>query len=299
MKQNQHTIEHYETMMHIVKDAGRLLMGCFGRPIQLLEGQGEKERSGYTTTGDVYSLNHLVQGIRARFPEDGIIAEGLDEKEFVKLARIDLQLDDGKYVGKSGFYWVIDPLCGTIMHERGIRDFAISVGLVDEDLTTHFGCVYDPSHTEMFYATLNGGSFMDDGKRMLPITVSDIDGKNLKKEALVSIEHGLIKKEEGVIPITGNIKRLRTAGTCGLELSYVGAGRLEAVLKGKQPLYDYAGGLIIVKEAGGMTTDFEGNDLTRKLNYEKCTDMIVSNGRVHEQLLEYTKKFKGALREVA
>lgn len=291
MKQ-YHKQTDYETVMHLTRGAGKLLMGCLGTANVVLEGKGEKERSGFTTTADVLSLSHIVRGLIDSFPQDGIIAEGLDEEDVVDLLGFEIPIIDKKYPGVSGYFWVIDPLCGTIMHKRGIKDFVVSVALVNDSPDVLFGCVYDPGNDEMFYAMKGEGSYIEAFNRVTPLSVSGVDGNKLREKALVSIEHGLVRRKEEVRELASDIKRQRTAGTCGLELSYVGAGRLDAVLKGKQPLYDFAGGLLIVEEAGGKATDFQGNELTKKLNYEKCTDLLVSNGKVHEALLAYTSTFE-------
>lgn len=292
-----HKQSDYEYMMDVVKGAGKLLMGCLGKPEIVIYGEGEKERSGYTTTADVISLSHIITGIIDEFPEDGIIAEGLDEKKIAEtklkeLLDFDFPIEDNMYKGENGFYWVIDPLCGTIMHERGIPDFVVSLALVDETADVYFGCVYDPWNREMFFAKKGGKAYLSDEKSTKQIKVSDIKGKDLKDKALVSIEHGLVRSEDEIKLLSAGIKRQRTAGTCGLELSYVGAGKLDAALKRRQPLYDYAGGIIIVERAGGLITDFEGKNITKRLSYDKCTDFVASNGKIHQQILKYTKMFR-------
>lgn len=285
---NPHKDSEYENVMDIMAGAGKLLMGCLGSVKKVDNAKGEICRSSHTTTADVLSLSHIVNRLVDEFPQDGIIAEGLDDPDVVKLLSDELPLKEGRYLGQSGLYWVIDPLCGTIMHEKGIRDFIVSVGLVDESAEIYFGCVHDPCHNETFYATKGRGAYVMNDSTIKQIYVSETD--SLKK-ALVSIEHGLVRSEKKVAELADNIKRQRTAGTCGLELSYVSAGRIDAMLKMGQPLYDYAGGLIILEEAGGIATDFDGNAVTKRPNYDKCTDLVCSNGKMHEQLLGYTKLF--------
>ena len=259
----------------VIRGAGRKLVECAGN-VDVLEDGGEN-RSDFTTTADMKSLKYIVNILKKTYPEKGILAEGLEKAE------LSIEIDDKKkHPSKDGLYWVIDPLCGTIMHKKGIRDYIISLALVDEEPKIFLGMVYDPSHDELFCAVKGLGAYMNDKI----IKVADTDTID---QTLVSIEHRIIRQQgDKMTPIITDMKRLRTAGTCGLELSYTASGHIDFLMKAEQPLYDYAAGILILQEAGGHVTDFQGNKIKTELSYRDITHFIGSNGKVHDKILEYT-----------
>ena len=121
------------------------------------------------------------------------------------------------------------------------------------------------------------------------LKVSDVaDADSLKNEGMVSIEHRIIRETryyQAVAPLLEKIGRLRTASTCGIELALVAAGQLDAALKAKQPLYDFAAGILLVTEAGGTVTNFDGSPLKIQLNTKKATNILASNGRIDAEIL--------------
>lgn len=272
----------FKHILTIAKNAGNELRRSEGSTFVVHRSTEEEDlRSGHTTSADKNSLNYIINSLRKQYPEDGIIAEGL--KELSKDLNIELD-EEWKHKSKTGKYWVVDPLCGTLMHERGIPDYIVSIALATEDTDILFGCVYDPSEKNIFYAKKGEGAYINERKIKGPSSINSLE------DAIVSIEHKIIR-EQSIRDLSKKIKRQRTAGTCGLELSYVAEGKLDGLLKAKQPLYDHAAGYLIIKEVGAIITDFQGNPPTIQLGYKKCTNLVASNGKIHEALLEYTKRF--------
>lgn len=197
------------------------------------------------------------------------------------------------------YSWVIDPLCGSIPYARGVADFIVSVSLM-KGREPQIGVVYDPVRNELFSAVKDMGAWLN-GKPIQPSTTTHKDFE--EKKTYVSIEHKVFRNVLGeqTQQFSQKIGRIRVAGTCGLELCYVACGRLDALIKLRQPSYDYTAGVLILSEAlkeavrkeeDGLT-DLEGKKLKKPtLDMDKNRDIVASNGKIHDQLIKMTKEWK-------
>ncbi len=157
--------------------------------------------------------------------------------------------------------WIVDPLDGTTNFLHGLPHWAVSIGLEHKgDIVA--GVVYDPAKDEMFYAEKGRGAWLNEHQRLrvsgrtrmiesvfatgLPFG----NGDNLP-EALQDLEH--------ILPKCAGVRRW---GAAALDLAYVAAGRYEGFWERGLKPWDMAAGLILVREAGGMTQPMQrGQDL--------------------------------------
>lgn len=194
--------------------------------------------------------------------------------------------EEGDYLEKPGsaYTWVADPLDGTAAFRKGLADFAISIALLCGTQPC-VAVVYDPIRGEVFTACEGGGAYLN-GRPLATGRVEELG------DALVSIEHKLVRGgHPAVIELSRHIERQRTAATCSLELAYVAAGRVDGVLKANQQIWDPAAGILLVREAGGVVTDFNGAELELRLAPGATgTDILASNKRLHAQLLPYASR---------
>ena len=136
--------------------------------------------------------------------------------------------------------WIIDPIDGTTNLLHGIPHFAISVALkIDNDLIS--ALIHDPIKNEMFFAEKNNGAFNNHRIR--------VSNKNDIEDCLFSSD------QIGLKSIFPNLN-IRNTGCAALDLAYVGSGRLDGFFHNNINLWDIAAGILIVKEAGGITNDF-------------------------------------------
>lgn len=146
--------------------------------------------------------------------------------------------------------------------------------------------MYDPPFKELFYAEKGMGATVN-GR---PIQISPVETeRHFKTQGMISIEHKMLREEQHFVRLPGLMKkvgRMKTGASCGLDLAHVSCGRLDAVLKARQPLYDYAAGLLILQEAGGRATNFDGGPHAFELSYRKVTDLVASNGKIHNLILQ-------------
>lgn len=184
----------------------------------------------------------------------------------------------------NDYCWVIDPICGSIAYARGIRDFIISITLVQNHQAL-LAVVYDPSYNELFHAVCGEGAYLN-GTKIRPSNISSLD------EAVVSIEQKVIRD---VIPeiirnIALKVRRMRTAMTCALEMCYVACGRIDAAIKLDQAFYDYIGGALILFEASynkvGLVNLKTGKSILPFSRLGCRVSFIASNGLVIDELMQ-------------
>jgi myo-inositol-1(or 4)-monophosphatase len=148
------------------------------------------------------------------------------------------------------------------------------------------GVVYDPNLDELFTAEKGCGAFLN-GK---PIRVSKTDTLiesllvtgfpyNIKENPYHAVEHFT-----NFLMSTQAVRRL---GSAALDLCYTAAGRFDGFWEVSLRAWDMAAGVLILREAGGTRTDFEGKDATIYV-----PQMVASNGIVHEQMIDVLRRVK-------
>ena len=223
---------------------------------------GLKGLNDYVTEVDRASEKAIVDYLTGRFPDHSIIAEESSEKTRDKR-----------------FHWYIDPLDGTTNFIHGVPIYAVSIGLYVDGKAT-VGAVYDPIHEEMFHAIEGGGAFLNDER----IAVSE---RESLKGSLLSTgfpfrAQGRLKEYmrslETFILETAGVRR---AGSASLDLCYTACGRYDGFWEMSLSSWDVAAGGLIVREAGGLVTDFLGRD-----GYLKTGNVVTANRRIHSSMLE-------------
>ena len=159
--------------------------------------------------------------------------------------------------------WIIDPIDGTTNFLHGIPHFAISIALLSFNEIVS-GLIFDPIKDEIFFAEKNKGAFLNN-QRIKVSKKKDIN------ECLFAIGDNF-KKEADFI--------YRKSGCAALDLAYVAAGRYDGYYQKKLNLWDIAAGILLVKEAGGITNDINLTNL-------KNIKIIASNSNINQ---EFQKK---------
>ncbi len=252
-----------DTAETIAREAGAVLMSFFDQPHQ------ERTKSTLTdivTEGDTASEAVIIPALLTHFPDHAIISEE----------------GGGTSAEAADFCWYIDPLDGTSNYASNIPFFSVSIALADRALRPLVGVVFDPFTGQMFSAargygvTLNGRAIHvseigDIGQAMLctgfPYNSAVNPDNNLREWA------ALTKQARG----------LRRFGSVALELGFVAAGRFDGLWEQRVNAWDVMAGILFVQEAGGLVTDYNGDD--SELVYQG-KQVIASNGHIHTALLE-------------
>ena len=165
-----------------------------------------------------------------------------------------LSEESGAITGKTDLTWVIDPLDGTSNFARKLQPFAVSIALMQGD-DSLLGVIQNPMTGECYHAVKGGGAFCNDQK----IHVARED--SLKK-SIVFFNYGYHEQDKKMIStVVGRLIQdfgLRTWGTTAWELCAVANGTADAFVCVGDKLWDFAAGMCIVKEAGGLFTDWHG-----------------------------------------
>ncbi|MCC6151677.1 MAG: inositol monophosphatase [Planctomycetes bacterium] len=219
-----------------------------------------KRRRDLLTAADTETEHVVIAEIRKHWPEHSILGE-----------------ESGAHLNDSEFCWIIDPVDGTTNFARGLPVFACSVGLCRR-LTPVLGLVEVPYLREHFTAAMGKGAFLN-GVRLKVSKVPDVHG------ALLATGFPYIRNEvkKNNVDNFGKLclmcHDMRRLGVASVDLAYVAAGRFDGYWELYLKPWDVAAGALMVREAGGTVTDFEGGD--DWLFGENC---VASNKRLHEEL---------------
>ena len=186
------------------------------------------------------------------------------------------------------FRWYIDPLDGTTNFAHGFPHFCDSMGLEhrtpglapERDGPIVAGVIYDPTRDELFVSERGKGAFLN-GK---PIHVSSVPELG---EALVSTGFPSRKRHENpnihfYQEFTLRSHGVRRAGSAALDLAYIACGRMDAFWEFNLNPWDTAAGFLLVEEAGGMVTGFDG--AYRRLD---SREILASNQHIHHEMLGF------------
>ena len=227
----------------------------------------EKGRNDFVTFVDHESQRIIVEGLRAAFPDDFIVAEET--------------LGPGVNAGResSPRRWYIDPLDGTTNYIHAYPHFAVTMAL-QVDGATSVAVTYAPLLDEMFTALRGEGAFLN-GRRIHVSSLKDENKILLGTGFPFRARHLLDTYLRSFAHFFHHARGIRRGGSAAMDLAYVAAGRLDAFWEVTLSPWDIAAGVLLIEEAGGRVTDFFGGD-----TYLESGHVIASNGLLHERMAE-------------
>jgi myo-inositol-1(or 4)-monophosphatase len=223
-----------------------------------------KGKNDFATEIDRLAEKEIISIIKGAYPEHSILAE-----------------ESGEHAGND-FVWVIDPLDGTTNFIHGFPQYAVSIALKYKG-RIEVGVVYDPLRDELFTAKRGGGAMLNN-RRIRVTGLSSMKGALIGTGFPFKVPHHLDAYLAMFRAITIDSAGIRRAGSAALDLAYLAAGRLDAFWEIELKEWDMAAGILLVKEAGGVATDFSFND-----NYLESGNLIAGSPRMHQlmyQLIE-------------
>jgi len=248
----------------VAREAGGLLREFYHRGVRT-EYKGDVD---LVTEADRASEKLIVSRLHEALPEHGVYGE------------------EGTRQGlEREFRWYIDPLDGTTNFAHGFPAFCVVLGCErrapglkpDEDGEMVAGVIYDPLRDEMFSASRGGGARLN-GE---PIHVSRA---NKLQESLVAT--GFPSHKRHVSPnvhfyqqFTLRSHGVRRAGSAALDMVYVACGRLEGFWEFHLNPWDTSAGYLLVEEAGGKVTHFDGSKFTLD-----SREVLATNGLIHAEM---------------
>ncbi len=269
MSESSHPESFIPPMSAIAREAGALLMQYFHQGLKI-EYKGDAD---LVTAADRASEALIRQRVSEQFPSHDVMGEEQGLKD------------------RGGEYrWYVDPLDGTTNFAHGYPVFAVSMALEHRSRDTETriaGVVYDPTRDELFTAEKGSGAQLD-GR---PIHVSKMAQL---KECLLATGFPSHKRHKNpniffYHQITLKTHGVRRAGAAALDLCNVACGRFDGFWEFNLNPWDTAAGVLLIEEAGGRVTRFDGSSF--ELN---SRETLASNGLVHDALLhEFEEIFAG------
>jgi myo-inositol-1(or 4)-monophosphatase len=248
---------YLEVAVETAREAGSILLAEFDRPVKI----SYKGEVDLVTQADRRSEQAIVSRLRAAFPQHAIVAE-----------------EGGGAESQSAFRWYVDPLDGTTNFAHGYPCFAVSIGL-EESGELLVGVIYQPVSGELFTAVKGEGAFLNQKK----IEVSRIEklATSLLATGFPSVKRAQNPNIHYYWDFTLRSHGVRRDGSAALDLAAVACGRFEGFWEFGLHSWDAAAGVLMVREAGGMVTRFDGQPY--RLGDR---EILASNGRVHSEMKE-------------
>lgn len=252
------TRDFLHVAVHAAVTAGTILRQNLAKPHQIqLKGAID-----LVTEMDRLAESIIVAAIRDHWPDHAILAE-----------------ESGEHPGgHNGFRWLIDPLDGTTNYAHGFPWYAVSVALY-EDGQPLLGVVYHPEREELFTAVRGQGAFLNE-RSIAVSTPGRLESSLLATGFPYSLRD---RPREILSPLEAFLaasQGMRRAGSAAIDLCYVACGRFDGFWEARLHPWDTAAAALIVQEAGGVVSTFEGKP------FSPFEDSIVaSNGLIHQQML--------------
>jgi myo-inositol-1(or 4)-monophosphatase len=250
------------TIVKTLKLGGDFLRQGFGQDPQLLSLRASVKEAA--TTYDKLVDRMIIKEIKSAYPEHSLWTE-----------------ESGRLDGDPDWLWIVDSLDGTSDFADLNPFFCVCLALMHKKELV-LGGVYAPAIDELYLAEKGKGAYLN-GKKL---SVSQV--LNLRESYIFYCEGGEKNRRR-----TGNllgmvyprVMDIRKLGSAGLETAWVAAGKGEAYFTTKIEPWDVAPGVLLVREAGGEVTDFEGNPWK-----PETSDLVFSNGRVHSAVLDLLRR---------
>lgn len=239
--------------IEIARQAGAILLDGLGR-VERIQFKGQVD---LVTEVDQRSEAAIVKFVNARFPDHRIVAEE----------------GSGDPTGASPYRWLIDPLDGTTNYAHANPYFGVSLALQHQDETI-LGVVYDPVKDELFHAERAGGAYLN-GQ---PLRVSRIDTL-IRGIVVTGFPYNPAYRPLALKHWTAfsyAAQATRRNGAAALDLCYVAAGRFDAFYENHLGPWDCAAGALVVTEAGGQVTDYQGGPFDPFRG-----EVLATNGLLH------------------
>jgi len=261
--------EFLEIAVKAAKLAGQIIVEHLGKiskkDIDL------KKASDFVTIVDKESEKVIIDTIKKHFPDHLFLAE-----------------ESLKECGGETYRWIIDPLDGTTNYIHSYPVFSVSIALeYKEEIIV--GVILDPLRDELFWTEKGAGAYLN----CAPVEVSKVE----MSESLITTGFPFRSKEmiDTYMKLFKNVflkvGDLRRSGSAALDLAYLACGRCDGFFEFGLSPWDIAAGSLLIKEAGGIVTDFGGGN-----DYIWTGNIVAGNPEIHKEILKEVKKvFEGVI----
>ncbi|MCG6913720.1 inositol monophosphatase [bacterium BMS3Abin03] len=252
-------------IIEIAKQAGAVVREGFGKNFKI---DYKTSENNLVTEVDKASEKLITDFITKKYPGHSILAE-----------------EGSGTKNNSEYFWVVDPLDGTTNFAHGLPIFSVSIG-VQKNNATIAGVVYDVMNDVIYSAEKGSGAFAGSQKLIVNRT------SKLEHSLLVTgFPYNIAENPENAFQkfetLTKKARGVRRLGSAAIDFCFVASGIFEGFWEVHLHPWDICAGKLIVEEAGGLVTDFEGNEINI---YSK--KILASNGVIHDQIIKEFEKLK-------
>ena len=248
-----------DKVIEIAEDAGSIIRNAFREQISI---EYKSDESNLVTNIDKLAEDRIKNRIKADYPSHSIIAEESDPT-----------------MNSSEYTWIIDPIDGTTNFAHGLPIFSVSIGIQKGDELI-YGVIYDVMREVIFCAEKGSGAFENDKK----LCVSN--NSELNKSVLVTgFAYDRSDDYNEAVKIFGaflsKTRAVRRLGSAAIDFCYVASGVFDGFWEANLSPWDVCAGILIVREAGGVVTDF---DRVNANPFSK--NFLATNGYIHDSMNE-------------
>jgi myo-inositol-1(or 4)-monophosphatase len=233
---------------------------------------GTKSRNDYVSEVDRQAEQTIIYHLKKAYPDHAILAEETGGPQ------------------RGEFLWIVDPLDGTTNYLHGLPHYAVSIALQHHGRIEQ-AVIYDPIRQELFTATRGSGAFLNN-RRIRVSKRAHLDGALLGTGFPFRAHRHFPAYQKMFAAFFERASDIRRAGSAALDLAYVAAGRLDGFWEIGLSPWDIAAGALLIREAGGLISDFTGGD-----GYLENGNVATANPKLlHEMLREIEPLLSSALR---
>lgn len=257
-----------QELLNVAKEAafkaGEIHLKYYNMPKEISYKSNEFD---LVTNVDKESEAIIIKTICDKFKNHGILAEESDE------------------INKNAeFEWIIDPLDGTTNYAHNFPQFCVSIGLAYQKELC-LGVVFDALKKELFYAVKNQGAFLNDKQ-------INVSSRSRLSECLLAtgFPYDRTNKEninfEYFKRLFYKSQAIRRPGAAALDMCYLACGRLDGFWELKLAPWDTAAASVIIREAGGIVTNFFANDF----NIFIKSVIATNNKTIYNEMMQIIKE---------
>ena len=244
--------------LELAKEAGKTQLRYFGNISSVIK---KSSNIDLVTNADIKSEEIIISRIKEKYPDHSIVTEESDN-----------------ILESSEYTWIVDPLDGTTNFTHNLPIFAVSIALKKSNEII-CGVVYNPAADKCFYAEKDKGAFLNG------VTIYPTKSESLS-DSLLATGFPYLHDEKYDLSFTifkdfyDCTRGLRRLGAAALDLCFVAMGRFDGFYEFELNSWDIAAGSLIVREAGGLVTDWDGKELP--LNGKR---ILASNKKIHKEMM--------------
>ncbi|MFT4927314.1 MAG: myo-inositol-1(or 4)-monophosphatase [Phenylobacterium sp.] len=243
------------------RNAGKIIAQAFEEHDKIES--SSKGPNDFVTNIDKDAEQAIINTLRKSYPDHCIVGEEL-----------------GEQIGENTDYqWIVDPLDGTTNFIRGIPHFSVSIALKVKGKLDQ-AVIYDPIRSELFTASRGGGAQLN-GNRMRCSKSKEIEGTVLATGFPHKNKHQIDAYLAMFKTLFVETSDIRRSGSAALDLAYVAAGRVDGFWEMGLKPWDTAAGQLLIKETGGLCTDFVGG-----ANQDRSGNIVAGNPKMVKAMVK-------------